>query len=138
VGNLPYEIPAAGKTGTTNDNTDVWFVGYTPDLLAGVWLGLDQPQTITSGATGGGFAVPVWARVVRKYYESHPLPQPWERPAGVVTRQISRWTGKAVSEDCPYIVGSTTDFFVDAAAPEPGCDPPDLWQDPQPHLPGRP
>ena len=138
VGNLSYEIPAAGKTGTTNDATDVWFVGYTPDLLAGVWVGLDQPKTITSGATGGGFAVPVWARVVRKYYENHPVPQPWERPSGVVTRQISRWTGTAVTEDCPYIVGSQTDYFVGAAAPEPGCDPPQLRQDPQPHLPGRP
>jgi penicillin-binding protein 1A len=138
VGNLPYEVPAAGKTGTTNDNTDVWFVGYTPDLLAGVWIGLDQPQTITSGATGGGFAVPVWARVVRKYYESHPFPEPWERPEGVVTRQISRWTGTAVTEDCPYVVGSYTDYFVGAAAPEPGCEPPQLWHDPQPHLPGRP
>ncbi len=138
VGNLSYEIPAAGKTGTTNDNTDVWFVGYTPDLLAGVWLGLDQPKTITSGATGGGFAVPVWARVVRKYYETHPVPEPWKRPPGVVTRQISRWTGTAVSEDCPYVVGSQTDYFVGAAAPEPGCEPPPLWNDPQPHLPGRP
>ena len=54
VGNFPYDIPAAGKTGTTNDATDVWFVGYTPELLAGVWLGFDQPARITKGATGGG------------------------------------------------------------------------------------
>lgn len=138
VGNLPYQIPAAGKTGTTNDNTDVWFVGYTPDLVAGVWLGLDQPATITSGATGGGFAVPVWARVVRKYYERHEVPGPWQRPPGVVTRNISRWTGLAVTDDCPYSVGSYSDYFAADAAPEPGCEPPRLWEDPQPHLPGRP
>ncbi len=138
VGNVPYTIPAAGKTGTTNGNTDVWFVGYTPDLVAGVWLGLDQPRTITSGATGGGFAVPVWARVVRKYYEDREPPTPWERPDNVVTRHISSWTGKVVAEDCPYIARSYSDFFVRSAAPEPGCDPPDIWNDPQPQLPGRP
>jgi penicillin-binding protein 1A len=137
VGNLPYEIPAAGKTGTTNDATDVWFVGYTPDVLAGVWIGFDQPQTISGGATGGGFATPVWARVVRKYYEQRTPPEPWQRPEDVAVIRISRWTGTAVTEDCPYIVGSTTDYFVGSAAPQPGCAPPEL-RDPQPYLPGRP
>jgi penicillin-binding protein 1A len=138
VGNLSYDIPAAGKTGTTNGGTDVWFVGYTPDLLAGVWLGFDQPRTITSSATGGGLAVPIWARVVRKYYESNPIPAPWERPEDAVVRHISRWTGKAVSEDCPYIAGAYTDYFVGSAAPVPGCEPPDPFRDPNPELPGRP
>jgi penicillin-binding protein 1A len=140
VGNLSYDIPAAGKTGTTNDATDAWFIGYTPDLLAGVWLGFDQPKSISSAATGGQVAVPVWARVVRKYYETHPAPKPWERPADVVVRHISQWTGKAVTEDCPYIVGSYTDYFVGSAAPVPGCDPPEvrLQRDPTPWLPGRP
>lgn len=138
VGNIPYNIPVAGKTGTTNDNTNVWFVGYTPDLLAGVWLGFDQPKTITRGATGGGFAVPVWARVVQTYYENHDVPEPWPMPSDVVTRQISRWTGKPVTMDCPYIVGSRTDYFVASAAPEPACEPPRIWDDPQPFLPGRP
>jgi penicillin-binding protein 1A len=138
VGNLSYEIPAAGKTGTTNNNTDVWFVGYTPDLLAGVWLGFDQPKTITAGATGGGFAVPVWARVVRKYYQNHPIPEAWPRPPDVVVRQVSAWTGKAVTEDCPYGVGSQPDYFLASSAPEPGCEPPDVLSDPTPWLPGRP
>jgi penicillin-binding protein 1A len=138
VGNLSYDIPAAGKTGTTNDATDVWFIGYTPDVLAGVWIGLDRPQTITGGATGGGFAVPIWARVVQKYYENREPPEPWEQPADVAVRRISRWTGLAVTDDCPYVVGSIPDFFVADAAPVPGCEPPQLRRDPQPHLPGRP
>ncbi|MEX0912719.1 MAG: PBP1A family penicillin-binding protein [Gemmatimonadota bacterium] len=138
VGNLPYEIPAAGKTGTTNDATDVWFVGYTPDVLAGVWIGFDQPQSISGGATGGGYATPIWARVVRTFYEDREPPEPWERPADVEVRNISRWTGQAVTEDCPYGVGAVTDYFVSDAAPEPRCDPPQLRGDPQPHLPGRP
>lgn len=138
VGNLPYTIPAAGKTGTTNDATDVWFIGYTPDVLTGVWIGLDQPQTISGGATGGGFATPVWARVVRKFYEEREPPAPWERPEDVAVRRISRWTGLAVTEDCPYVVGSIADYFVEDTAPEPGCVPPRIGGDPQPHLPGRP
>ncbi|HET7322580.1 MAG TPA: PBP1A family penicillin-binding protein [Longimicrobiaceae bacterium] len=140
VGNVSYEIPAAGKTGTTNDNTNAWFVGYTPDLVAGVWIGFDQPTRIQWGATGGVFAAPVWARVVRKYYQSHPIPAPWERPADVAIRHISRWTGQAVTDDCPYAVGAYTDYFVGSAAPTPGCAPPQLqWQrDPTPWLPGRP
>ncbi|CAN5618983.1 PBP1A family penicillin-binding protein [soil metagenome] len=138
VGNLPYDIPAAGKTGTTNGNTDVWFVGYTPDLVAGVWLGMDQPRTIMSGATGGGLAVPVWARIVRRYYQDHEAPTAWERPSNVIMRHISSWTGKAVTEDCPYIARSYTDYFVGSAAPVPGCDPPEIWSDPQPHLLGKP
>lgn len=137
VGNLSYDIPAAGKTGTTNDNTDVWFVGYTPEILAGVWIGFDQPKTISGGATGGGFAVPIWARVVRKHHENRPPPQAWERPADVAVRRISRYSGLAVTEDCPYRVGSVVDYFVGGAAPEAGCEPPEL-RDPQPYLPGRP
>jgi penicillin-binding protein 1A len=141
VGNLPYSIPAAGKTGTTNDATDVWFVGYTPDLVAGVWLGMDRPQRIMRGATGGGLAVPVWARVVRSFYEDREHPAAWERPASVVSRRISHWTGKAVSDDCPYGASSYVDFFLASAAPVPGCEPPEVeprYVDPTPQLPGRP
>jgi penicillin-binding protein 1A len=140
IGNLPYSIPAAGKTGTTNDATDVWFVGYTPDIVAGVWLGLDQPRRIMTGATGGGLAVPVWARVVRKYYETREHPAAWERPSSVVPRRISRWTGRAVTDDCPYASDSYIDYFLASSAPTPGCEPPEEseWVDPTPHLPGRP
>jgi penicillin-binding protein 1A len=138
VGRLPYSVPAAGKTGTTNDATDVWFVGYTPDLVAGVWLGMDQPQRIMTGATGGGLAVPVWARVVRSYYEDREPPAAWQRPSDIVERQISLWTGKAVTPGCIYGFSSYTDLFVASSAPAPGCEPPDEWSDPTPELLGRP
>lgn len=141
VGNLPYTIPAAGKTGTTNDATDNWFVGYTPDLLAGVWLGFDQPKRILYGATGGSFAVPVWADIMRTAYEGREPPREWPRPPGVVERRISYATGRAVTRDCPYAGGVYTDYFVASAAPTPGCEAPrpvDPFVDPTPHLPGRP
>jgi 1A family penicillin-binding protein len=67
---VPAQIPVAGKTGTTNDNADVWFVGFTPTLVAGVWLGFDKPRTIMPGAVGGTLAAPIWAATMAKYYAS--------------------------------------------------------------------
>jgi membrane peptidoglycan carboxypeptidase len=68
LGELPYEVPAAGKTGTTNDGTNVWFMGFTPNLMAGVWFGMDRPVTIWPKATGGQDAAPVWGAFMRRVY----------------------------------------------------------------------
>jgi membrane carboxypeptidase/penicillin-binding protein len=65
---LPYEVPAAGKTGTTNDGTNVWFMGFTPNLMAAVWFGMDRPINIWDRATGGGDAAPVWGRFMKRVY----------------------------------------------------------------------
>src|SRR6185369_16886431 len=61
---VPEGIPVAGKTGTTNDNVDVWFVGMTPEIVAGVWLGFDRPKTIAKGAVGGLLAAPIWGQMM--------------------------------------------------------------------------
>jgi penicillin-binding protein 1A len=139
VGGISYDIPIAGKTGTTNSATDVWFVGYTPDLLAGVWLGLDNPQTILGGATGGTLAVPVWARIMRKAYETRRPPPAWPRPRTVVARRMSG--GRVLTADCPY-GGGQTDYFAARFAPEATCVAPaplpERYVDPTPELPGRP
>ena len=58
---------SAGKTGTTNDYADAWFIGFTPELACGVWVGYDQRKTIYPNAQGGAIAAPIWAQVVRKY-----------------------------------------------------------------------
>lgn len=68
LGRLPREVPAAGKTGTTNEATNVWFVGFTPNLLAAVWFGMDRPATIWPRATGGQDAAPVWGAFMRRVY----------------------------------------------------------------------
>ncbi len=65
---LGWEVPAAGKTGTNNEPTDIWFLGFTPNLMALVWFGLDQPQRLFPGATGGGSAAPVWGHFMRRVY----------------------------------------------------------------------
>lgn len=134
---LSYDVPAAGKTGTTNDAADIWFVGYTPELLAGVWVGFDNPHTIMSGATGGTMAVPVWARVMRTAYVNRKPPAAWPRPSDVVER---RFSGRMVlSSECG---GGTEDLFSARHLPEVGCPvreaAPMIFVDPTPELPGRP
>ena len=62
---LPETVPVAGKTGTTDENTDVWFVGLTPEIVAGVWLGFDKPRPIAEhGVAGGSLAAPVFAEML--------------------------------------------------------------------------
>jgi penicillin-binding protein 1A len=73
---LGFRLPAAGKTGTTNDYKDAWFVGYTSTLTCGVWVGFDQPATIVSRGYGAALALPVWTQVMNKasrHYPAEPL-----------------------------------------------------------------
>jgi penicillin-binding protein 1A len=126
LGNLPYDVPAAGKTGTTNDATDVWFVGFTPDLLATVWFGFDRPRRIMSNAAGGVFAAPVWGQFMRQVYYGDPpeleVPEPWAMPAGITTRQIDRLTGKLAA---PWCASDTyTEYFIEGTEPTEPCEPP--------------
>jgi penicillin-binding protein 1A len=73
---LGFKLPAAGKTGTTNDYKDAWFVGYTSTLTCGVWVGFDQPTTIVAHGYGAALALPVWTDVMNKaaqHYPAEPL-----------------------------------------------------------------
>ena len=63
--------PAGGKTGTTNDGTNVWFIGYTSDLVAGVWMGFDRPQKIKANAQGGILAAPAWTAFMNEVYSAN-------------------------------------------------------------------
>jgi penicillin-binding protein 1A len=100
-GGLPWNVPAAGKTGTTNEAADVWFIGVTPDVVAGVWLGFDRPQSILGDASGGGLAAPVWGRVMGSWYKGRPVPAPWAVPADVTTRRIDGESGQLATPACP-------------------------------------
>ena len=90
---VPDRVPVAGKTGTTNDNVDVWFVGMTPDLVAGVWLGFDKPVTITSGAVGGGLAAPIWGQMIGRYYADHTAGNWGPPPDGLAYAELDRDDG---------------------------------------------
>src|SRR5881409_799048 len=69
---LGFRLPAAGKTGTTNDYKDAWFLGYTSTLTCGVWVGFDQPATIIPHGYGAALALPVWTQVMNKAAEHYP------------------------------------------------------------------
>ncbi len=126
---LPASIPVAGKTGTTNDNSDVWFIGLTPDLVAGVWLGFDKPTSIASGAGGGSLAAPVWAKMVARYYASKPEiitsreAEQWTPPLGVIMGDVDRATGELATDQTPAD-RRYTEYFVE------GTEPPSLRADP--------
>jgi penicillin-binding protein 1A len=121
---LPYEIPAGGKTGTTNDATDTWFIGFTPNLLATVWFGFDRPKQILRGsaATGGGLAAPSWGQFMRSVYYGEtpelPRPTPWTWPEGITSRVVDAQTGK-LAGSCPDVY---VEYFIEGTEPTDTCD----------------
>lgn len=92
--------PVAGKTGTTNDGADIWFVGYTPTIVATVWFGADEPRPLGGSATGGRFAAPIWAKFLREGWHSPERDTAWRVPAGVESRQIDLASGKLAGDWC--------------------------------------
>ena len=112
---LPATIPVAGKTGTTNDNADVWFVGMTPEIVAGVWLGFDRPKTITPGAAGGSLAAPIFGAMMQRWYAGRTSGS-WEPPAGLVSGELDRVTGLVADASTPpdrrYI-----EYFLEGTEP---------------------
>ena len=87
--------PAAGKTGTTNDMNDAWFIGYTPQLLAGFWVGFDEKRTLGKGETGGRVAAPIWARFMERALEGEPNLD-FPVPTGISFAWINPHTGQRV------------------------------------------
>ena len=114
---LPESIPVAGKTGTTNDNSDVWFVGMTPELVAGVWLGFDKPKTITAGAAGGTLAAPIFGRMMAEYYAARSSAQ-WTAPQGLIAAQLDRVSGQLADSTTPP-ERRYTEYFLEGTEPLP-------------------
>ena len=116
---VPANVPIAGKTGTTNDNVDVWFMGMTPDLVAGVWLGFDRPSTIAPGVAGGTLAAPIWGAMMATYYANRPMPSTtWTPPLGLVTAELDRATGLLADATTPP-ERRYTEYFLPGTEPEP-------------------
>jgi penicillin-binding protein 1A len=124
-----FWLPAAGKTGTTNDARDVWFVGMTPDLVAAVWLGFDQPKQILPNAFGGNLAAPIWATTMKAAYQKRPAPAGWEPPSSMVGVAIDATTGGLATDDCPpadvrveyFMAGTEPTDFCPTHAPSGGA-----------------
>ena len=100
---LGFTLPAAGKTGTTNDFNDAWFIGFTPSLVAGVWVGFDQPHTILPNGFAADVAVPVWANFMKAATKGD-KPVGFSTPPGIVTATVCRLSGKLAAEGCNHAV----------------------------------
>ena len=141
VAGLPAALPAAGKTGTTNEGRNVWFLGFTPTLAAAVWFGMDQPVPIAPRATGGGLASPVWGEFMRRVYYGDvlphgesalgaepgallPAPEPWPVPAALITRRVDSRTGLLASRWCPPD-DAYDELYLPGTEPTQPCDRPD-------------
>jgi penicillin-binding protein 1A len=116
------EGPIAGKTGTTNNGADVWFIGYTPTLVAGVWFGYDQPTPIADRAAGGRFAAPAWADFYQAGWRERG--SDWTIPDGMVSAIIDPETGALATEWCPRRVRDWYKIKADGStmAPQIPCE----------------
>lgn len=112
---VPAGIPLAGKTGTSNDNVDVWFVGMTPDLVAGAWLGFDTPKTITPGAAGGTLAAPIVGRLLGAVPPVRSATS-WDAPPGLVSIAMDRATGRDADALTPRD-RQYTEWYLDGTEP---------------------
>ena len=136
---LGFTLPAGGKTGTTNDYTDAWFVGYTADLVCGS-LGRIRPAAggLSTVGTGSLLAVPIWANFMRDAHETleeiHEFPEP---PDGLTTRLVCKSSGLLATRFCPED-GFTPKFSKWAPSPpitrsatstSPRSTPADPWRD---------
>jgi penicillin-binding protein 1A len=90
----------AGKTGTTSDGADVWFVGYTPEVVAGVWVGYDTRRPLPARAQGGNVSAPVFGRMMRRIHETRSVPYAFEIPDRIVRRSIDPESGLVLEEGC--------------------------------------
>jgi penicillin-binding protein 1A len=120
----------AGKTGTTNDGTDVWFMGYTPTIVAGFWFGYDTPRSIGYNASGGRLAAPAWADFYTNGWHDPDPPNAWAPPPGMTAVTIDARTGYRATVWCPIKV---QEYFKPGTEPATQCPvhagPPDFELD---------
>jgi penicillin-binding protein 1A len=128
-----FTLPAAGKTGTTNDYKDAWFVGFTPRIVAGVWIGFDQPQTIIANGYAGELAVPLWAAVMKRATAGDKA-RWFDRPRDVTAVNVCRMSGRLPAGGCDHVEvtnddGATevrsmiyTEYFRRGTEPTTLCD----------------
>src|SRR5581483_1806108 len=110
-----FTHPAAGKTGTTNDYGDAWFVGYTPDLVTVVWVGFDQRQSL--GLSGAQAALPIWTSFMKQVVAGQPRAT-FIPPPGVITVPIDPQTGLRATEQCPVVI---EEAFYEGEEPRESC-----------------
>jgi penicillin-binding protein 1A len=110
---------AAGKTGTTDDYTDAWFIGYQSGLLAGVWVGFDLKLQIGHDMTGSFCALPIWTAIMKTAGERYP-PEPFPRSDRLVRVRVCRESGRLATPSCPAD-GVISETFLKGSEPELRC-----------------
>ena len=108
----------AGKTGTTNDTRDAWFIGFTPSLIAGVWIGFDQEVTLGKSEVGGRAAAPIWLSFMEKALQHSPV-ESFPTPEGITFVKVDPKTGQptfGLGGDAIY------EAFLDSAPPREKAD----------------
>jgi len=120
--------PLAGKTGTTDDYSDAWFIGSSPSLTCGVWIGTDKKETLGDGETGAAAALPVWIAFFEKALAGKPV-EDFERPGGVSFVSVDRRTGKrATAETGCDPTSLILESFVTGSEPTALCSPAEHWR----------
>ncbi|MCH7549859.1 MAG: hypothetical protein IH969_10045 [Candidatus Krumholzibacteriota bacterium] len=113
-----FREPAAGKTGTTDECTDAWFIGFTTELAVGVWSGFDRKQTMGNRMTGARVSLPTWTEVMKAHYRDH-QGQPFPEPASISHRVICTESGLSATGNCTKI---RREVFIEGTEPRRNCD----------------
>jgi penicillin-binding protein 1A len=109
--------PIGGKTGTTDDYTDAWFIGFDPDVTIGVWTGFDQKRTMGPAGTGSDSALPIWIEIMKAWIGKRTEPPTFEAPGNIVFVQVDRGSGDPALEGTP---GAITESFIAGTQPGSG------------------
>lgn len=110
--------PAGGKTGTTNDYTDAWFIGFTPQITCGVWIGSNAKYTIGRNQTGSKAALPVWTAYMKAAHKNRSMEQ-FVQPPGIVSCRICTESGKLAKPTCP---NTRVEVYTQKTKPIERCD----------------
>ena len=108
--------PLAGKTGTVDDNTDAWFIGFDPDITVGVWVGLDEKKPLGGNETGAVAALPIWMDFMKAYIDGRDRSNPptFEAPANIVFLSVDQSTGAVLPQGS---AGGVYEAFIAGTQP---------------------
>jgi penicillin-binding protein 1A len=114
---LARDWPLAGKTGTVDDNTDAWFIGFDPSITVGVWIGFDEKKSLGGAEQGALAALPIWMEFMRAYIDARPdkdTPPAFEAPGNIVFLTVDKGSGAVVPPDTP---GAISEAFISGTQP---------------------
>ena len=114
---MAEQWPLAGKTGTVDDNTDAWFIGFDPDITVGVWVGFDEKKTMGASEQGSFLALPIWMDFMKAYIDGRPdkdTPPEFEAPANIVFLPVDKATGAVLPGES---AGGVHEAFISGTQP---------------------